>query len=660
MPSILSSGYIQGFARQTTIIVLSAIIASNLQMLNSVQAQGGAPDSTITLNMPFVAGETWIVGGPGSFYGEGAHTNANSDYYATDWNLPGASDADLGKPVIPVADGTVSVVVAPSPSCPTVGLGCYVQIDHSDGYRTRYGHLQSVSVSVNSEAHTWTLIGKVGSTGNSTGPHLHLSFRRNGTSYCYNGGATCPNGETPQPPQGHRPSPMMTTQGPTTLADGGTYTSVNGRVYTPSLRADAGWNTHSNVRSDATESRVLSGYFYLNSGSLYATSNCWLDPETSCWMLASWVWPGNRGSAYQDGGEATSTVAAKVDAQRAAAVTGLLADGQGDPAWGSAGTDVHLPYVYKHNAWGYVSDITILNSTSSSTSVTITYRDRSGGAVFSQGPISIPGYGSTTVQPPTSVGTAFYGWARVQSTLPVVALADALYNGSNVDFNYTALKGATTFYLPYLMNYYSQWNSCFVVRNLSSTTSNTIAATYYFDTPPYSWSENITVAANGVSTVCQAAQPGIPQGIPLSAKLTSGTSFVVAVNQSRGTPGPNMAYGGFSRPTTIVELPYMLRNANQGDGKIWAGGIRVQNAGTQTASAMVTFYGPSGNTVTTTSLSIPPGDARNLYLPNVSGLPDGFIGSAVITSGQPLVAVGNGSCTNCTGDTAFAYNGINR
>lgn len=643
--------------RGLTISLVLALVAFSTfgpLAMSEVLAQGGAPDSTIALQMPFIAGETWTVGGAGYFYGEVTHTNANNDYYATDWNRSN----DYLATVLPVADGTVSAIQ--DRPCPGTSFGCFVQIDHASGYRTLYGHLDDVLVSNGTQVGTWTLLGRVGNTGNSYGDHLHLRFQRNGTSYCYNGGATCPNGEPPQSPQGHRPSPMMTTLGPTTLVDGGTYTSVNGRTYAPSLRADAGWNTYFNVRSDATEYRALTRYFYFDNGALAAYPNCLLNPEASCLYLASWVWPGSRGMAFIDGGEATSSVAAKFDSQRVAAVTGLLADGQGDPAWGSAGTDVHLPYVYRHNGWGYTSDITIINTTSSSTSVTITYRDRSGGSVYSQGPLALPGYGSTTVQPPTSVGTAFYGWARVQSTLPVVALADALYNGSNVDFNYTALKGATTFYLPYLMNYYSQWNSCFVVRNLSSTTSNTIAATYYFDTPPYSWSENITVAANGVSTVCQAAQPGIPQGRPLSAKLTSGTSFVVAVNQSRGTPGPNMAYSGFSRPTTIVELPYMLRNANQGDGKIWAGGIRVQNAGTQTASAMVTFYGPSGNTVTTTSLSIPPGDARNLYLPNVSGLPDGFIGSAVITSGQPLVAVGNGSCTNCTGDTAFAYNGINR
>ncbi len=42
--------------------------------------------STIILQMPFIAGETWTVGGIGSFYGNVKHCNSYNDYYATDWN----------------------------------------------------------------------------------------------------------------------------------------------------------------------------------------------------------------------------------------------------------------------------------------------------------------------------------------------------------------------------------------------------------------------------------------------------------------------------------------------------------------------------------------------------------------------------------------------
>jgi len=83
--------------------------------------------STITLQMPFIAGETWTVGEAVSFYGNGAHcNNPNNDYYATDWNRTN----DDGAVVLPVADGFVSDVVAPPNCSPPPSYGCYVRIDN--------------------------------------------------------------------------------------------------------------------------------------------------------------------------------------------------------------------------------------------------------------------------------------------------------------------------------------------------------------------------------------------------------------------------------------------------------------------------------------------------------------------------------------------------
>jgi murein DD-endopeptidase MepM/ murein hydrolase activator NlpD len=60
------------------------------------------------------------------------------------------------------------------------GYGKMVEIDHGNGYRTRYGHLSEVDVKVGEKVRLGQIIGKSGSTGRSTGPHLHYEIRHDG------------------------------------------------------------------------------------------------------------------------------------------------------------------------------------------------------------------------------------------------------------------------------------------------------------------------------------------------------------------------------------------------------------------------------------------------------------------------------------------------
>ena len=57
------------------------------------------------------------------------------------------------------------------------GYGNVVMIDHQNGYHTLYAHLSALNVSCGSSAYQGMVIGYAGSTGNSTGPHLHFEIR---------------------------------------------------------------------------------------------------------------------------------------------------------------------------------------------------------------------------------------------------------------------------------------------------------------------------------------------------------------------------------------------------------------------------------------------------------------------------------------------------
>jgi murein DD-endopeptidase MepM/ murein hydrolase activator NlpD len=81
--------------------------------------------------------------------------------------------AEHGSPVRATAPG--KVVTAEYSG----GYGNMVEIEHVGGVSTRYAHMSAISVSVGQTVATGTVLGRVGSTGRSTGPHLHYETRIN-------------------------------------------------------------------------------------------------------------------------------------------------------------------------------------------------------------------------------------------------------------------------------------------------------------------------------------------------------------------------------------------------------------------------------------------------------------------------------------------------
>ncbi|MFJ7272490.1 FG-GAP-like repeat-containing protein [Streptomyces sp. NPDC099050] len=107
--------------------------------------------------LPVPCGETWVAT---TYAGHLPTYSVDLNHYPGD---------DTGRPVTASAAGTVTASGASNG-----WAGTHVRIDHGGGWTTHYGHLDSTAVSVGTTVQAGQMIGRLGNTGNSTGPHLHF------------------------------------------------------------------------------------------------------------------------------------------------------------------------------------------------------------------------------------------------------------------------------------------------------------------------------------------------------------------------------------------------------------------------------------------------------------------------------------------------------
>lgn len=115
-----------------------------------------------------------------SAYGPRLHPLLNEYKHHAGVDLPG----DLGEWVYATAEGKVAKVGQ------AATIGKFIRLRHDYGFMTLYGHLSSIDVTESESVHIGQVIGRVGSTGRSTGPHLHYGVSKNGIEqnplpYCY-------------------------------------------------------------------------------------------------------------------------------------------------------------------------------------------------------------------------------------------------------------------------------------------------------------------------------------------------------------------------------------------------------------------------------------------------------------------------------------------
>lgn len=161
--------------------------ASQSSSSSSSSSSGSSSSGSSSVIVPSGSGFAWPT--PGFTYLSSEWFEDREVYNHGGIDIAGAGI--MGTPVVAAADGTV---IASNSSCThnwgkSYSCGCgggygnYVMISHAGGKMTVYGHLTSLTVSTGQTVSRGQVIGYVGSTGNSTGPHLHYECRLNGVRY---------------------------------------------------------------------------------------------------------------------------------------------------------------------------------------------------------------------------------------------------------------------------------------------------------------------------------------------------------------------------------------------------------------------------------------------------------------------------------------------
>jgi len=117
---------------------------------------------------PVGSGFIWPTNGP--------HTLSGNDYGPAHLGID--ISAPAGTPILAASAGVVVIAQGGY----NYGYGNFIEIDHGNGYATIYAHLSQINVSVCQGVGAGQLIGLAGSTGNSTGSHLHFEIRNGGAN----------------------------------------------------------------------------------------------------------------------------------------------------------------------------------------------------------------------------------------------------------------------------------------------------------------------------------------------------------------------------------------------------------------------------------------------------------------------------------------------
>jgi len=311
----------------------------------------------------------------------------------------------------------------------------------------------------------------------------------------------------------------------------------------------------------------------------------------------------------------------------------------------------------------FTGSLSYQNPNSSLANVVVSFYAQSSGTVVASVPITVPAHGSGTLSfgGVSGLGTSFAGSAVLSAdqymSTDVIEVATttgydrAIYAGASSD------DAGTILYMPLIsQNAFAQLTT-FSVQNADSAPVNVRVQYINRDTGQVSKTVNIAALPVGSSKYLKsdAAPASLPAGFTGSAVVTATGKIVASANNAFIVLNKIAAYEGFNAGASKVFLPSAQCN--------YAAGLQttffaIQNTSlAATTNVTVTYYNTAGAQMVTQTVNIPiTGGKKYNTNPCLGGMPNGFLGSAVVqATGPAVVALVN---TSTSAPSAALYNTI--
>ena len=314
-----------------------------------------------------------------------------------------------------------------------------------------------------------------------------------------------------------------------------------------------------------------------------------------------------------------------------------------------------FPGVYD-NYYGYYSEIYAQNVAATAQDITLqVFAPGNATPVYTNTKSSVPAYASVSwsLKNLSQLSSNVSYSATVTAAGQIVAIGNTYGSGSTAAqlYSYNGFSsGATTFYVPALYKAYYGWNAAMSIQNVSSTAAS-VTVTY-----SGGFTKGYTIQPNSAVAIYVPAEAGLPNGL-MSATITSDQDVAVSVNISNNANRAS-TYNGVDNATTTVFAPNVMKRYYK-----YSSAITCQNLGSVAATVTISYAGEPG--ATETSAPIAPQASVEFYLPSKAAVPNGYNGSATITSAQPITCVINsnmdeGAEATQSMDQLFSYNGVNQ